>query len=144
MTANPTMSTDIPGAPPREEIRRLHRSTTNRVLAGVCGGIAETYGSDPTAVRLATLVIGLFTGIFPMVVLYVVAALVIPDDGTAAVGDIAPPAMPGRAALVFGAMLILIGIATLANQWFRIDWNQIWPVVLIGLGAAILAVGWRR
>jgi len=144
MTANPTMPAQRPEAPPRDGTRRLHRSTRNRVLAGVCGGIAETYGSDPTAVRLATLVIGLFTGIFPMVVLYVVAALVIPDDGTAAVGDIAPPAMPGRAALVFGAMLILIGIATLANEWFRIDWNQIWPVVLIGLGGVILLAGVRR
>ncbi len=144
MTANPTMTTDTPSAPPREEIRRLHRSTTNRVLAGVCGGIAETYGSDPTAVRLATLVIGLFTGIVPMVVLYVVAALVIPDQGTAAVGDVAPVAIPGRAALVFGALLVLIGIASLANVWFRIDWNQIWPVVLIGLGGVILLAGARR
>ena len=143
MTANPTMSTDIPGAPPREEIRRLHRSTTNRVLAGVCGGIAETYGSDPTAVRLATLVIGLFTGIFPMLLLYVVAALVIPDRGTAAVGEIAPLA-PGRAAVVFGAILILIGIGSVANQWFQIDWNQIWPVVLVGLGGVILLAGVRR
>lgn len=144
MTANPTIATETAGAPPRDETRRLHRSTRNRVLAGVCGGIAETYGSDPTAVRLATLVIGLFTGIVPMVVLYFVAALVIPDHGTAAGGDAAPVAIPGRAALVFGALLVLIGIASLANTWFRIDWNQIWPVVLIGLGGVILLVGARR
>jgi phage shock protein PspC (stress-responsive transcriptional regulator) len=45
----------------------------------VCGGIAEYYGSDATAVRLLTLVLGLFTGILPMIILYLVAAIVIPD-----------------------------------------------------------------
>ena len=59
--------------------RRFYRSRSNRVLAGVCGGIAEYYGSDPTAVRLLTLVLGLFTGIFPMIVVYLVAAIVLPD-----------------------------------------------------------------
>ena len=59
--------------------RRFYRSRSNRVLAGVCGGIAEYYGSDATAVRLLTLVLGLFTGILPMIILYLVAAIVIPD-----------------------------------------------------------------
>lgn len=144
MNANPTMPAQAPEAPPRDEPRRLHRSTRNRVLAGVCGGIAETYGSDPTAVRLATLVLGLFTGIVPMVVLYVIAALIVPDQGTPVGGETRPQAVPGQAALVFGALLVLVGVAGLANVWFRVDWEQIWPVILIGLGAVILAVGWRR
>jgi phage shock protein PspC (stress-responsive transcriptional regulator) len=116
----------------------------NRVLAGLCGGIAETYGSDPTAVRLATVVIGLFTGIVPMVVLYVIAALLIPDDGAPVPGEARPQVAPGQGALVVGAILILIGIASLANLWLRVDWGQIWPIVLIGLGAVILTAGWRR
>jgi phage shock protein PspC (stress-responsive transcriptional regulator) len=110
----------------------------------VCGGIAETYGSDPTAVRLATVVIGLFTGIVPMIVLYVVAALLLTDDGAPFTGEARPQPGPGQDALVFGALLLLIGVASLVNEWFRVDWDQIWPVVLIGLGALILAVGWRR
>lgn len=144
MTANPTMPAQTPEAPSRDGAHRLHRSRSNRVLAGVCGGIAETYGSDPTAVRLATLVIGLFTGIVPMVVLYVVAALVVPDNGTPVTGEARPQAAPGQGALVFGAILILIGIASLANLWLRVDWGQVWPLVLVGLGAVILASGWRR
>jgi phage shock protein PspC (stress-responsive transcriptional regulator) len=114
------------------------------VLAGVCGGIAETYGSDPTAVRLATVVIGLFTGIVPMIVIYVIAALVVPDDGTHVTGEARPQAAAGGGALVLGATLVLIGIASLANLWLRVDWDQVWPLVLIGLGAVIVAAGWRR
>jgi phage shock protein C len=144
MTANPTMPAQASEAPPRDETRRVHRSTRNRVLAGVCGGIAETYGSDPTAVRLATVVIGLFTGIVPVVVLYVIAAILVPEDGSVVAGETRPQAAPGQAALVFGALLVLIGVASLVNEWFRVDWDQIWPVVLIGLGVVILAAGWRR
>lgn len=70
-----------PDSPHRQGSSRLFRSRTNRVLAGVCGGIAENFGSDPTAVRLATLVLGLFTGVLPMVVAYVIAAIVIPGAG---------------------------------------------------------------
>ena len=46
----PPAATPTPGA--ASEPRRLFRSRTDRMFAGVCGGIAETYGSDPTAVRL--------------------------------------------------------------------------------------------
>lgn len=144
MTANPTVPAQAPAATPRGGARRLQRSTRNRVLAGVCGGIAETYGSDPTAVRLATVVIGLFTGIVPMIVLYVVAALVVPDEGTPVTGEARPNALAGRGALVFGAMLVLIGVASLANLWLRVEWDQIWPLVLVGLGAVVMAASWRR
>lgn len=144
MTAGPTMHAQAPEAGQRNETRRLHRSTTNRVLAGVCGGIAEAYGSDPTAVRLATLVIGLFTGIVPMVVLYVIAAVLIPDRDMPFADGARPQVAPGQAALVLGGLLILMGIASLANAWFRVDWDQIWPVVLIAVGGVILAAGWRR
>src|SRR5688572_4140603 len=57
--------------------RRFYRLRTNRALPGVCGGIAEYYGADPSAVRLLTVIIALFTGIVPMLVLYLIAAIVI-------------------------------------------------------------------
>jgi len=53
MTAESTAPPTLPEARRQARVRRLNRSRTNRVLAGVCGGIAEHYGSDPTAVRLA-------------------------------------------------------------------------------------------
>jgi phage shock protein C len=147
MTANPTTPFAGPDAGPRPEVRRLHRSRSNRVLAGVCGGIAEDFGSDPTAVRLVTAVLGLFTGIFPMLLLYLVAALIVPESDEASPRfstSGAAAVAPGPAALVFGALLILVGIAGFANEWIRIDWERIWPFVLMGLGVLVVVMSRRH
>ena len=123
--------------------RRFYRSRSNRVLAGVCGGIAEYYGSDPTAVRLLTLVLGLFTGIFPMIVLYLVAAIVIPEgDGTPG-NDRGVHVGSGQAAMVLGVLLVLVGIAGLATLWIHVEWEAVWPLILIGLGAAMVVATTR-
>ena len=56
---------------------RLYRSPDDRVLAGVAGGMAETYGLDPALVRVGWALLILFTGgVF--LVLYVIMALVVP------------------------------------------------------------------
>ena len=55
--------------PPRRSRRRL--------IAGVCGGLAEHWGVSPTLVRLATLLLSLLPG--PMWVVYVAAWIVMPD-----------------------------------------------------------------
>lgn len=123
--------------------RRLYRSRTNRVLAGVCGGIAEHYGSDPTAVRLAALVIGLFTGIVPMVILYIVAAIVVPEARGETGDRTTLSVAPSQTLLVLGTLLVLIGIAGLANVWLHINWEQVWPLVVIGLGAAMVVAAIR-
>ncbi|CAN5772755.1 hypothetical protein BH24CHL6_BH24CHL6_14250 [soil metagenome] len=57
--------------------RRLYRSTHDRVLAGVAGGMAETYDMDPSLVRVVWALLILFTGgVF--LILYVIMALVVP------------------------------------------------------------------
>ena len=57
--------------------KRLHKSATDKKLAGVCGGLAEYFGVDSTIIRLvfALLVLGWGTGILA----YIVAALVLPE-----------------------------------------------------------------
>jgi phage shock protein C len=143
MTAGSTAQSAPPQASPESTVRRLHRSRTNRVLAGVCGGLAEHYGSDPTAVRLAAIVLGLFTGIVPMVVVYIVAAIVVPELG-ASLGDRPTTfAAPGQASLLLGALLVVVGIAGFANVWLRVDWEQVWPLALIGLGAVMVVATLR-
>jgi phage shock protein C len=58
--------------------RRLYRSRRHRVLAGVCGGIADYFGLDPNVVRIAFLVSLLIPG--PQAVLYLIAWIVMPDE----------------------------------------------------------------
>ncbi|EFM24424.1 PspC domain protein [Peptoniphilus duerdenii ATCC BAA-1640] len=54
----------------------LHRSSTDRVFAGVCGGIAETFNLDSSTVRLITVLLILFGGMSLWI--YIVAALLLP------------------------------------------------------------------
>ena len=57
--------------------KRLYRSSTKYMLAGVCGGIAEYFNIDPTLIRLAWIILtcmGFGTGI----IAYIIAAIVIP------------------------------------------------------------------
>lgn len=60
-------------------MNRLYRSSTDRVLAGVCGGMAESYGWDPALVRIVWVILDLLTGILPMLILYVIIAIVVPE-----------------------------------------------------------------
>lgn len=50
-----------------------------KMLTGVLSGVAEYFKVDPTLVRLGYLLLTVFTGFFPLVVVYFVAALVMPQ-----------------------------------------------------------------
>ena len=61
------------------EPKRLYRSRTNRIIAGVCGGIAEYFNVDPTVIRLIAVLL-LFLGVFVGgVIAYIICTAVIPD-----------------------------------------------------------------
>jgi len=62
-----------------DKIKKLHLSKKDRKIAGVCGGIAETFDIDPTLVRLAFIFIALITAIIPVIIFYILAWLIIPD-----------------------------------------------------------------
>jgi phage shock protein C len=58
--------------------KKLYRSETDRILGGVCGGIAEVYDLDPTLVRLAALFIVLWGG--SGLLIYLLAWLIMPTE----------------------------------------------------------------
>ncbi len=74
---------------------RLYRSVDDRVIAGVCGGIAARAGLDPSLVRVAVAVLTLVTGIFPLVVVYVLMAAIVPEEPTGFAGRSPTPPGPG-------------------------------------------------
>ena len=59
--------------------KRLTRSATDKMLCGVCGGIAEYLDVDPTIIRVAYVVMSLFSVAFPGLILYIILALIIPQ-----------------------------------------------------------------
>ena len=61
------------------EIKRLHRSKTDRIFAGICGGLGEYLNIDAVLIRLIWLLVVIFTGIFPGLIIYVIAIFIIPE-----------------------------------------------------------------
>lgn len=59
---------------------RLYRSVDDRVLGGVCAGLADRLDLDPALVRIGYAILALVTGIFPLLVLYVIMVVVIPEE----------------------------------------------------------------
>jgi len=73
----------IPYEPFEKSIRgfhRLYKAKKNKILVGVCGGIAEFFSIDATIVRLIFVFLMIITAILPMLITYVVAWIIIPED----------------------------------------------------------------
>lgn len=60
--------------------KRLTRSRKDRMLAGICGGIAEYMVVDPTVVRLIFALATFFTVLFPGVLIYLIMWIVVPKE----------------------------------------------------------------
>jgi phage shock protein C len=60
---------------------RLTR-TNDRIIAGVCGGIANYLGWDPALVRLLYVLVSIFSAGFPGVLVYIILWIVMPDQYT--------------------------------------------------------------
>ena len=56
----------------------LRRSVANRHIAGVCGGIGEYFGLDPTMVRVAYALLSILSVAFPGILIYIVLWILIP------------------------------------------------------------------
>ena len=190
---------------------RLYRSPTDRVIAGVAGGIAAWVHVDPSLVRVAWVIAAIFSlGIFVLV--YFVMMIVVPlaPDGwrpqpqarATPGGDAVPgwgqgadgcrardcragtsgpatatswqPAGPApapgpqggpapaaawqspaqaswdgaaavrRGRLVAGTVLVLVGLWLLVGQYVDIDWNLLWPLLVMGAGVVLIAAALRR
>jgi len=61
-----------------KQFKRLYRSETNKICCGLLGGIAEYMDIDPVIVRLAFLALTIGTGVFPGIIFYLVALLIVP------------------------------------------------------------------
>jgi phage shock protein PspC (stress-responsive transcriptional regulator) len=59
--------------------KRLYRSRTDRMIGGVCGGLAAYFGVDPTLVRVAAMLLALANGVG--VIAYIILLVVVPEEG---------------------------------------------------------------
>lgn len=120
---------------------RLMRSETERMIAGVCGGLADYLGVDPVLVRLAFVILFLASGIG--LAIYIILWLIMPTPSRAQPAirlvdepvDVDASELKARfsPAATVGVILIAFGAFFLLNQ---IGWmhNAFWPIILIGAG----------
>lgn len=129
--------TEPPAGPPygvdRDHLRsyeQLRRSTTDRKVAGVAGGLGRHLNIDPTVVRVLLVVLCFFGG--AGFLLYGVAWLLVPEDGrTEAVLSTGPGTRNG----VLIATGVVAALLAVANGWGGPGFP--WPVLLVGLGVLI-------
>ncbi|MCX6137312.1 MAG: PspC domain-containing protein [Ignavibacteriales bacterium] len=128
------------------EPRRLYRSRTNKILGGVCGGMAEYFDVDPVIMRVLFLLLALFggSGLF----LYIASLVIIPRKPLPQ-SSVTPEQMEvksGNVSMVFGILLVCVGgLVLLSNlgvfsffHMFSVSWHYVLPVLLILLGMAII------
>lgn len=114
----------------------LRRSSSDRFVLGLCAGIARATNTNPTAVRIATVVVGVV--LLPAVVLaYLVTAAILPrDDGAVLVGAGHRDRRDVSVALVLtfiGAPLVIGAGAA----WGLTSGPLVWPLLVLGAGAAL-------
>lgn len=138
---------------------KLHRSRTDKIIAGVCGGVAETYDIDPTLVRVIFIILAFWGGVG--IILYLLGIIFMPYPGEESrvdakeIGDRIEkvandirenlekrPRRHYRGGEIFAVIIILLGILLLLRNLF--PWmgaHLFWPIILILIGVLILTAG---
>jgi phage shock protein PspC (stress-responsive transcriptional regulator) len=126
-TEQPTATTPGP--------RRLYRSRSDRVLGGVCGGIARYFNIDPVLVRVGAVALAFLGG--AGILAYLAAVLLIPNEGEGG----RPPKTPNRALVITGAVLLVVAICVVLP--FQGGWGPDWGLVPLGFLALAGLLVWR-
>jgi phage shock protein C len=129
----------------KDSINKLYRSRDDKIIAGVCGGIAKHFNIDPIWIRLATVFLCLINGIG--IILYILAWILVPENpkeksskDTKAeefVKEFKTKSIKKNKdhTFIFGTILIIFGVAFLLdNLFFWFSFNLVWPFALIILG----------
>lgn len=150
---------------------RITKSKTDKVIDGVCGGLAEYFGIDSVIVRLIFVVLIFFNGIG--LFLYIILVIIMPkpdridqspketiQENVQEIGERVREAGEGLGAALskkteekhsnrgrwLGILLIVLGIFFLLDNLHLIRWmdgDLIWPIIIILVGAWLLIKRWR-
>jgi phage shock protein C len=134
--------------------KKLYRSRTECMIAGVCGGLAEYFNVDATLVRLAAVALTLAwgTGIFAYLIFWFAVPqrpleLAVTDkesEAKAAAADSEdeePTSEASNAGLFAGVILVVIGFLFLLGNFVSLAWltiGRLWPLILIAIGLVII------
>ncbi len=114
--------------------KRLYRSRKDRLLGGVCGGIAEYFGVDPALVRIIAVLLIVAGG--GAILAYVLAWFLIPEEPKGEGSEGEARREPNRR--VLAVLLIIIGVLWLSRYFFVPPWAGVAFVPLLLIISGIL------
>ena len=140
-------NTEHAGSNPAQETRKLRKSATDKIIDGVCGGLARYFGIDSNIVRLLVIAFSVFS-IGAGVVFYLVAMLLMPTAERTEPTETIPRGKQksSTAGLVIGVIVTIVGLSLLLNVHIFSPFGSIWhsfgrlslPLILILVGGALL------
>jgi len=122
--------------------KRLYRSRTEKTIAGVCGGLGEYFGIDPTFIRVIAVLLIFADGLG--LIAYFIAWLVMPKQPL----DVPATQRAEYASwnrYIPGAILVGLGIVFILHQhywWWHIE--RFWPLLLIAFGMLLVFRAGKR
>ena len=146
-------------------MKSLTRSKTDKVVAGVCGGLGEYFSVDPVIIRLIFVVVTMLGG--AGVLAYIVMWIIVPEAGQKSYAETikndihdkkndkksksetgekiskevkeAVAKRKNDGPYLIGAILIMLGLIFLAQNFFSfINFTKLWPIILVVVGLGIL------
>jgi phage shock protein C len=118
-----------------EQQRRLYRSQTNKVFAGVCGGLAEYLDVDATIIRIVWVLLTLLGG--SGIILYIVAFFIVPERPMTISGSPAQIKSKSGSTSVFGIIFVIVGAVLLLDNLevfsFCRIWDTTWEILFPGI-----------
>lgn len=120
-------------------MKRLTKSSNNKIIFGVCGGLAEYFGIDATIIRILWFILAI-PSFGTLAIAYLISSFIIPEDDGYIYQDGEQPKGNNNGALYVGLGLILVGgyllLRMIYPEIFRLV--RYWPVLLIFLGLFII------
>ena len=140
------------------ENRKLYRNSMNRVIGGVCSGLADFFGLDIALVRIAFVIAFLFASFGFW--LYIILWIVLPetqqtiDNGqqnqsrsqSSQSESVSVSKSESKIKSIFaGAFIILIGLLFLVNNFIPINWVwKLWPLILVAIGIVMIVTASKK
>jgi phage shock protein PspC (stress-responsive transcriptional regulator) len=136
------------------ENRRLSRNPMNRVIGGVCSGLAEYFGLDTALVRIAFVIAFMFASFGFWI--YIILWAILPVSGQHTIDNGQPSESVSESepvskseskvkSIFAGSFVILVGLLFLVNNFIPINWVwKLWPLILVAIGVVMIVTSRKK
>jgi phage shock protein C len=123
--------------------KKLYRSQSNRMIGGVCGGLADYFALDATLIRIIWVAISILGGFG--ILIYIASLFIIPNNPDQSAGEKSENLIKDKN-LFWGSLLVILGLFLILRQmglfytfqFWHVPWQSVWAIVLIALGGILL------